>query len=275
MGTGQSVDSESMAFVHESRGAEYGSPQGVIDTTSGSKETDRTLTPYAEGEPSKAQLKRATRTRKIFALLSSFCLLVSIVFLVLVEIGQTYIKPVLTDIFFIKLDLSHIVPATVPNAFLINDIAQTLGLHDFYQVGLWSFCEGYNSGGVTYCSPPKSLFWFNPVEILTNELLAGATRKLPPFTRTSTTVLISLLSRTSSQHQHRSRPHQDCLAMDVRSFLCRTLPRIYNAVSCPFVSLLSMGYATHRTLHLTRCSGYDRGRRSRNRHVCCTKNSYH
>jgi hypothetical protein len=31
----------------------------------------------------------------------------------------------------------------VPNAVLINSIARTIGLHDFYQVGLWNFCEGY------------------------------------------------------------------------------------------------------------------------------------
>ena len=31
----------------------------------------------------------------------------------------------------------------MPNASLINSIAQSIGLHDFYQVGLWNFCEGY------------------------------------------------------------------------------------------------------------------------------------
>lgn len=27
---------------------------------------------------------------------------------------------------------------------LSNSIARTLGLHDFYQVGLWNYCEGYD-----------------------------------------------------------------------------------------------------------------------------------
>jgi len=67
----------------------------------------------------------------------------------------------------------------VPNSVLINSIAQTLGLHDFYQVGLWSFCEGYNGQGVTHCSKPRTLYWFNPVQILRNELLAGAAIALP------------------------------------------------------------------------------------------------
>ncbi|KAF2840854.1 hypothetical protein M501DRAFT_908287, partial [Patellaria atrata CBS 101060] len=128
---------------------------------------------------SKAQLRRATRIRKNFALLSSFLLFIAVLFLILVEIGGTYNRPILRDIYFLRLDLSHIVPRSIPNAILINSIAQTLGLHDFYSVALWGFCEGYNGQGVTFCSRPQSLYWFNPVEILVNELLAGATIALP------------------------------------------------------------------------------------------------
>ena len=62
-----------------------------------------------------------------------------------VVIGNTSNKAVLNDIYFFRLDLSDIIPLSVPNAVLINSIAQTLGLHDFYQVGLWNFCEGYNN----------------------------------------------------------------------------------------------------------------------------------
>lgn len=123
---------------------------------------------------SKAQLKRATRTRKIFALLTSFFLFLTVIFLILVELGGTYNKPAIKNWYFLKIDVSHIIPASVPNFSLINTIAQTLGLHDFYQVGLWGFCEGYLNEGVTYCSPPKTLYWFNPIQILSNELLAGA-----------------------------------------------------------------------------------------------------
>jgi hypothetical protein len=92
-----------------------------------------------------------------------------------VEIGNTH--PNLTSIYFIRLNLSQIVPETVPNSALLNTIAQTLGLHDYYQVGLWNFCEGDVGQGITDCSKPQSLYWFNPVEILLNELLAGATSK--------------------------------------------------------------------------------------------------
>jgi hypothetical protein len=63
---------------------------------------------------------------------------------------------------------------------LVNSIAQTLGLRDFYQVGLWNYCEGYKNIGVTHCSKPKTLYSFNPVEILLSELLAGASSETSP-----------------------------------------------------------------------------------------------
>ena len=131
-----------------------------------------------ESHPSNSQIKRATRTRLIWSLITSVLLLIAVVFVVMVEIGDIKINPVMNKIYFIKLDLSDIVPVRVPNANLINSIAQSLGLHDFYTVGLWSFCEGYNGQGVTNCSKAKPLYWFNPVEILSNELLAGATSML-------------------------------------------------------------------------------------------------
>ena len=107
---------------------------------------DHILTTDDHPEPSKAQLKRATRTRRMWSLLTAFLLFVSVIFLILVEIGGTKVNPTLNKIYFIKLDLSDIIPVSVPNAVLINSIAQTLGLHDFYTVALWGYCEGYNGG---------------------------------------------------------------------------------------------------------------------------------
>lgn len=124
---------------------------------------------------SKAQLKRATRTRKIYGLITSFLLLVTVVFIILVEIGGTSVNPILNDIYFIRLDLADIIPVSVPHANLINSIAQTLGLHDYYTVALWGWCMGNIGEGITDCSDPQTLYWFNPVEILQNQLLAGAT----------------------------------------------------------------------------------------------------
>ncbi|KAH7084985.1 SUR7/PalI family-domain-containing protein [Paraphoma chrysanthemicola] len=136
-------------------------------------------TDVPHSELSKQQVKRATRTRKSWALLTSFFLFVALVFLILVEIAGTSNRSIIKNWYFLKLDVSNVVPSSVPNFALINTIAQSLGLHDFYQVGLWGFCEGYQGEGVTFCSEPKALYWFNPVEILRNELLAGASINLP------------------------------------------------------------------------------------------------
>jgi hypothetical protein len=110
---------------------------------------------------------------------TSLLYLISLVFLILVEIGNLNGKAVIRSTYFLKIELANIIPATVPNAVFINSIAQSIGLHDFYQVGLWNFCEGYNAQGITRCSKHQTLYWFNPVEIILNELLAGAAITLP------------------------------------------------------------------------------------------------
>ena len=135
--------------------------------------SDRTLT--NDFQPTHAQVKRATRTRWIWDLITALLLLISVVFMILVEIGQTQNKSVMRDTYFINLDLTNIIPLSVPNAVLINSIAQSVGLHDFYRVGLWGYCEGYNAQGVTSCSKPETLYWFNPIDIIQSQLLAGAT----------------------------------------------------------------------------------------------------
>lgn len=128
---------------------------------------------------SDATIFQATHIRRIFAYLSSFLFLITLIFLILVEIGNINSNhPVLPSIYFIKLDLTNIIPRSVPNFQLVNSIARTLGLHDFYQVGVWNYCAGYGNE-VTECSTPQKLYWFNPVEILLSELLAGASIALP------------------------------------------------------------------------------------------------
>ena len=144
-------------------------------------ESPQSTSPKAEGTrsaPTSKFLKQATRTRRYFTYLSSFLFLLCLLFLILVEIGMVANRRVLTSVYFIKIDMRNIIPRTVPQSVLINSIAQTLGLHDFYQVGLWNFCEGYGDR-VTNCSDPELLYWFDPVEIILDQLLAGATRRLP------------------------------------------------------------------------------------------------
>ncbi|KAL4751472.1 hypothetical protein BDW72DRAFT_173440 [Aspergillus terricola var. indicus] len=122
---------------------------------------------------------RSRRTVLTHRILRSFLHLIAWIFLLLVVIGNISDKSVLRQTYFLKIDLSDIIPLSVPNAVFINSIARSIGLHDFYQVGLWNFCEGYNNEGITHCSKPKTLYWFNPVQIILSELLAGASIALP------------------------------------------------------------------------------------------------
>lgn len=50
----------------------------------------------------------------------------------------------------------------------ITGSAESKTLEDFYKVGLWSYCSGKYEGNVEkyiYCSPSKTNFWFNPVDV--------------------------------------------------------------------------------------------------------------
>ncbi|KAL7814651.1 SUR7/PalI family domain-containing protein [Trichoderma aethiopicum] len=143
---------------------------------------------------SRPMVSQAMAVRQWTAIIAGLCYFITIPFLILVLIGNTHINGFLDDIFFFKLDVSHIIPISVENSNLLNSVARSLGLHDFYQVGVWSYCEGYNDEGVTFCSPPKSFFWFDPVEVLVGELLAGARIALP-----SEVVTILTLLRIGSQ----------------------------------------------------------------------------
>ncbi|KAI0965498.1 SUR7/PalI family-domain-containing protein [Xylaria arbuscula] len=143
------------------------------------KEADRE-SGHRDNDETKARLKRGTRTRRITIGVVSFFYLLAIIFLILVEIGSIKRQPILRNIYIFKLDLSNILPQSAPSGLsLQNSVAKTLGLHDFYQVGLWSFCEGYNDQGITHCSKPDAAFWFNPVKIILDELLSGASIALP------------------------------------------------------------------------------------------------
>lgn len=120
--------------------------------------------------------KPSGRTRKISYIIS-LLLFLAVIFLIIIEIGSTRTGN-LSNIYFVRIDLSHVIPSTISNAQLLNTIAQSIGLHDYYQFGLWGYCEGNVGQGITFCSKPDTLYWFNPVEIITSELLAGATSKL-------------------------------------------------------------------------------------------------
>ncbi|KAG6026509.1 hypothetical protein E4U41_001256 [Claviceps citrina] len=129
------------------------------------------------------------KARRNTTIVAGLLYLISIPFLVLVLVGNTHNVGALSQLYFFQLDVSQIIPIAVTNARLLNSVARSLGLHDFYQVGVWNYCEGYLDTGITHCSPPQSFYWFNPVEILVGQLLAGARIALPSQVRT----ILSLL----------------------------------------------------------------------------------
>lgn len=110
---------------------------------------------------------------------AQYSTLLAIIFQTVVFLGSIRNTDALTNIYFLKIDVSQVIPRSYPNAMLVNSIAQTLGLRGFYQVGLWNYCEGYQREGVTYCGSPKALYSFNPVKILLSQLLKGATIAIP------------------------------------------------------------------------------------------------
>jgi SUR7/PalI family len=127
----------------------------------------------------------STRGRQRMASVAGFFYFVATVFLLLVNIGQVSNRNILNQWYFFRFDVSNVVPQSVPNAALVNSIATTIGLHDYYDVGMWNFCEGYYSEGVTDCSKPVALYWFDPVTILQSQLLRGASSmfSFPGFSR--------------------------------------------------------------------------------------------
>ncbi|KAJ5587828.1 uncharacterized protein N7459_003593 [Penicillium hispanicum] len=139
----------------------------------------RKLPFFRRATPARPITRRRQSTVHWHRTVRSFCYLIAWIFTVLVVIGNVSNKPVLRDTYFLYLDLSNIIPLSVPNAVLINSIAQSIGLHDFYQVGLWNFCEGFDGQGITRCSKPETLYAFNPVKIILSELLSGASIALP------------------------------------------------------------------------------------------------
>ncbi|KAJ5212585.1 uncharacterized protein N7498_004231 [Penicillium cinerascens] len=149
---------------------------GGVDAVNG---TGRKLPFFRRGSPNRPLARRRAATVHTHRIIRSLLYLIAFIFVLLVVIGNVSNKPVLRNTYFLYLDLANIIPLSVPNAVLINSIARSIGLHDFYQVGLWNFCEGYFGEGITRCSKPKTLYSFNPVKIILSELLAGASIALP------------------------------------------------------------------------------------------------
>lgn len=59
--------------------------------------------------------------------------------------------------------------------------------------GCVEFMTDRETSGITHCSHPRTLYWFNPVAVITSELLAGATIALP----TEVVTVLHILRLTS------------------------------------------------------------------------------
>lgn len=96
-----------------------------------------------------------------------------------VQLGSTGKASASSNIYLFQLDLSSVIPSTKDKTRLINSTARSIGLHDFYRVGLWGFCKGYFDTGVTSCARPQIFFWFNPQQVFLDELLQSSNIILP------------------------------------------------------------------------------------------------
>ncbi|KAF2192718.1 integral membrane protein [Zopfia rhizophila CBS 207.26] len=103
----------------------------------------------------------------------------SLICLILVFSGQLNKNmQIQNDLYFFKANTKDFTtnPDVLENTNIDNILLNSLQhaassgeLKDFYKVGLWNYCEGETDGKgkekVTYCSPRKASFWFNPIEV--------------------------------------------------------------------------------------------------------------
>lgn len=107
----------------------------------------------------------------------------SLLCLLLVASGQlNKDMKVQRDLYFFKADTSDFIDnpdaiKALDNVNIDNNLLHALQavagnggpLKDFYTVGLWNYCEGdQDKDGketITYCSPRKANFWFNPMAV--------------------------------------------------------------------------------------------------------------
>jgi hypothetical protein len=113
--------------------------------------------------------------------------LAAIILSLVVILGGVRNINVLRDLYFFKLDLSHItskaivgntgLPSIVSTSLIDSAIQQTLSalnISSFYTAALWGYCEGdvssTNATNVTSCSHPEALWWLDVQKILDESL---------------------------------------------------------------------------------------------------------
>lgn len=101
------------------------------------------------------------------------------------QTGSTNTSKTSTGIYLFRFNLTILFDdSTVPgtNATDVawsHALTESLGLSNYYQSGLWGYCEGDSTSAFSSCSRPQAFYWFNPVGILFSELLSSSTVPLP------------------------------------------------------------------------------------------------
>ena len=108
--------------------------------------------------------------------LKTFVTLIAFLFLIVVEIGSTKTGSFYSSLYFLRMDISGFDPFP-PDIVYGRPSLRDFGLAEYYQFGLWNFYEGDHDHGTTYCSKPKTSYFFNPVAIILSELHWGLDSK--------------------------------------------------------------------------------------------------
>ncbi|KAF5092257.1 hypothetical protein D0Z00_004670 [Geotrichum galactomycetum] len=113
--------------------------------------------------------------------------LAAIILSLVVILGGVRNVSVLRDLYFFKLDLSHVTSKAIVGDSGLSSVVSTslidtaiqealsaLNISSFYTAALWGYCEGdissTNATNVTACSHPEALWWLDVQKILDESL---------------------------------------------------------------------------------------------------------
>ncbi|EPE05000.1 integral membrane protein [Ophiostoma piceae UAMH 11346] len=165
--------------------------QGVLTPVTESPSHEQSWTTASKiVPPTKQEIQVLTLPRRVLVCICCFMCLMAVVFLIVAHSGSTRASKTSMNIYFFRMDLSYLFDNQTSSAdgssnpALAAAISQSIGLHDYYQAGLWGFCQGFHAAGLTSCSRPRAFYWFNPLGILIDELLLRSTIEIPSRAQT-------------------------------------------------------------------------------------------
>ncbi|OLL22360.1 SUR7 family protein pun1 [Neolecta irregularis DAH-3] len=117
--------------------------------------------------------------RTVFTLLPLVMSVLATICLVFVMVGDTKPSNPSHNIYFLRVNTTNIVATKAPASVSVSTIARSIGLHDFYTVGLWGYCQGDLISNTITCSDPHAFYNFNPIDIFQQQVLKGYTITVP------------------------------------------------------------------------------------------------